>query len=86
MAPETEDQMADHQTFWAAFQAGLAAPASLYLPPPSYARYIGNFGPAQSFAEIGMRLSLAVGRFGDESRQREHAVRHERTEPGDAGA
>ena len=50
-----------HQTplFWAAFWAGLAAPASLYAPPEPYYLYLGGSSVALSFGAVAMYLDSA---------------------------
>ncbi len=55
-------------TFWAAFWAGLAAPASLYAPPPPYMAYVGGYSVPQAFGVVGIYLSQASGRILDVGR------------------
>ncbi len=44
--------------FWTALFAGMAAPALLYAPPPSYTAMIGDFTVAGSFARVGALLTM----------------------------
>lgn len=49
--------------FWAAFWAGLAGPASLYAPPPTYYLYMGSSSVALSFAGVAFNLDRASGAY-----------------------
>ncbi len=57
-------------TFWAAFYAGIAAPASLYAAAPAYDMYVTPLTPAQSFGVVGSYMSAALNEQSDVGRVR----------------
>ena len=63
--------MSQSPVFWAAFWAGLAAPASLYSPPANYWLYSSNASVAQSFAEVAIGLASALGYYIDDGQSPE---------------
>lgn len=49
--------------FWAAFWAGLAAPAMLFTPVSPYYSVLGGMSVASSFASVGFALDYSVGAY-----------------------
>ena len=54
--------------FWTAFWAGMSAPVQLYAAPGAYSHRVNVPSLAQSFATVGSRLTMAIGKLDNERR------------------